>query len=109
MSVFEPSSMFVKCDPRHGKYMACGMLKPPASYGARGNGRFARCWSTGSEAQQDRPAKRWREKDKVPVYGVILLGGNSGADGKKFVATLLHAARPHPQKPRGVETSDTCD
>ena len=22
MSVFEPSSMFVKCDPRHGKYMA---------------------------------------------------------------------------------------
>merc|ERR1712051_764513 len=26
MSVFEPSSMFVKCDPRHGKYMACCML-----------------------------------------------------------------------------------
>merc|ERR1712217_565622 len=28
MSVFEPASMFVKCDPRHGKYMACciGML-----------------------------------------------------------------------------------
>merc|ERR1711901_14503 len=26
MSVFEPASMFVKCDPRHGKYMACCML-----------------------------------------------------------------------------------
>jgi tubulin alpha len=26
MSVFEPSSMFVKCDPRHGKYMACCMM-----------------------------------------------------------------------------------
>merc|ERR1712100_859436 len=25
MSVFEPASMFVKCDPRHGKYMACCM------------------------------------------------------------------------------------
>merc|ERR1711988_970408 len=23
MSVFEPASMYVKCDPRHGKYMAC--------------------------------------------------------------------------------------
>ena len=22
-SVFEPASMMVKCDPRHGKYMAC--------------------------------------------------------------------------------------
>merc|ERR1712228_545132 len=22
MSVFEPASMYVKCDPRHGKYMA---------------------------------------------------------------------------------------
>jgi len=26
MSVFEPASMFVKCDPRHGKYMACCMI-----------------------------------------------------------------------------------
>eukprot|EP00416_Gambierdiscus_australes_P013028 CAMPEP_0171146802 /NCGR_PEP_ID=MMETSP0766_2-20121228/147734_1 /TAXON_ID=439317 /ORGANISM="Gambierdiscus australes, Strain CAWD 149" /LENGTH=545 /DNA_ID=CAMNT_0011610709 /DNA_START=92 /DNA_END=1726 /DNA_ORIENTATION=+ len=26
MSVFEPSSMYVKCDPRHGKYMACCMM-----------------------------------------------------------------------------------
>merc|ERR1719362_484953 len=26
MSVFEPASMYVKCDPRHGKYMACCML-----------------------------------------------------------------------------------
>merc|ERR1712008_6812 len=26
MSVFEPSSMFVKCDSRHGKYMACCMM-----------------------------------------------------------------------------------
>ncbi|CAK0826963.1 unnamed protein product [Prorocentrum cordatum] len=26
MSVFEPSAMFVKCDPRHGKYMACCMM-----------------------------------------------------------------------------------
>ncbi|CAE7258602.1 unnamed protein product [Symbiodinium sp. KB8] len=26
MSVFEPSSMMVKCDPRHGKYMACCMM-----------------------------------------------------------------------------------
>ncbi|CAK0842014.1 unnamed protein product [Prorocentrum cordatum] len=26
MSVFEPSAMFVKCDPRHGKYMACCMI-----------------------------------------------------------------------------------
>ncbi|CAK0874071.1 unnamed protein product [Prorocentrum cordatum] len=26
MSVFEPASMFVKCDPRHGKYMACCMM-----------------------------------------------------------------------------------
>ena len=24
MSVFEPAAMFVKCDPRHGKYMAWG-------------------------------------------------------------------------------------
>merc|ERR1711982_28314 len=23
MSVFEPAAMYVKCDPRHGKYMAC--------------------------------------------------------------------------------------
>ena len=22
-SVFEPAAMMVKCDPRHGKYMAC--------------------------------------------------------------------------------------
>ncbi|CAK0833167.1 unnamed protein product [Prorocentrum cordatum] len=27
MSVFEPSAMFVKCDPRHGKYMACCMIR----------------------------------------------------------------------------------
>merc|ERR1712025_110414 len=26
MSVFEPASMYVKCDPRHGKYMACCMM-----------------------------------------------------------------------------------
>merc|ERR1712187_306748 len=26
MSVFEPASMFVKWDPRHGKYMACCMM-----------------------------------------------------------------------------------
>merc|ERR1712190_594393 len=26
MSVFEPASMYVKCDPRHGKYMACCLL-----------------------------------------------------------------------------------
>ncbi|CAK0812995.1 unnamed protein product [Prorocentrum cordatum] len=26
MSVFEPASMFVKCDPRHGKYMACCVI-----------------------------------------------------------------------------------
>eukprot|EP00438_Fugacium_kawagutii_P013679 Skav217092 [mRNA] locus=scaffold187:56956:86204:+ [translate_table: standard] len=26
MSVFEPASMMVKCDPRHGKYMACCMI-----------------------------------------------------------------------------------
>ena len=26
MSVFEPAAMFVKCDPRHGKYMACCMM-----------------------------------------------------------------------------------
>ena len=26
MSVFEPSSMYVKCDPRHGKYMACCIM-----------------------------------------------------------------------------------
>jgi len=25
-SAFEPSSMFAKCDPRHGKYMACCLL-----------------------------------------------------------------------------------
>ena len=25
-SVFEPASMMAKCDPRHGKYMACSML-----------------------------------------------------------------------------------
>ena len=25
-SVFEPASMMVKCDPRHGKYMACCMM-----------------------------------------------------------------------------------
>ena len=26
MSVFEPSSMYVRCDPRHGKCMACCMM-----------------------------------------------------------------------------------
>ena len=26
MSVFEPASLMVKCDPRHGKYMACCMM-----------------------------------------------------------------------------------
>merc|ERR1719375_266808 len=26
MSVFEPAAMFVKCDPRHGKYMACCLM-----------------------------------------------------------------------------------
>merc|ERR1712216_797897 len=25
-SVFEPAAMYVKCDPRHGKYMACCMM-----------------------------------------------------------------------------------
>merc|ERR1712224_492799 len=25
-AVFEPSNMMVKCDPRHGKYMACCMM-----------------------------------------------------------------------------------
>jgi tubulin alpha len=25
-SVFEPSSMMAKCDPRHGKYIACAMM-----------------------------------------------------------------------------------
>ena len=99
MSVFEPGPMYVQCDPRHGQYMACCMIlakvKPPASYGARGNGRLAKCWSTGSEAHQDRPAKRWKAKAKVPVYGVRLLGENSDVYGKKFVATLLHAAWPH--------------
>ena len=25
-SVFEPASMMTKCDPRHGKYMACALL-----------------------------------------------------------------------------------
>eukprot|EP00435_Cladocopium_sp_Y103_P021499 s351_g5.t1 len=29
MSVFEPASMMVKCDPRHGKYMACCMMYRP--------------------------------------------------------------------------------
>ena len=28
-SVFEPASMMVKCDPRHGKYMAC--LRTPVN------------------------------------------------------------------------------
>ena len=32
MSVFEPASMFVKCDPRHGKY---GELWRPPSGGRR--------------------------------------------------------------------------
>ena len=27
MSVFEPAAMFVKCDPRHGKYMAGGLAR----------------------------------------------------------------------------------
>merc|ERR1712146_65073 len=27
MSVFEPAAMYVKCDPRHGKYMACCMYR----------------------------------------------------------------------------------
>ena len=31
MSVFEPASMMVKCDPRHGKYMACCMMYRGAS------------------------------------------------------------------------------
>eukprot|EP00959_Pyramimonas_sp_CCMP1952_P246599 5153816-Pyramimonas_sp.AAC.1 len=41
MSVFEPSAMFVKCDPRHGKYMACCMIQlrcranPPPRFGLR--------------------------------------------------------------------------
>jgi len=26
MSVFEPAAMMVKCDPRHGKYMACCLM-----------------------------------------------------------------------------------
>ena len=26
VSVFQPASMYVKCDPRHGKYMACCMM-----------------------------------------------------------------------------------
>merc|ERR1719258_581691 len=26
MSVFEPAAMYVKCDPRHGKYMACCLM-----------------------------------------------------------------------------------
>merc|ERR1712066_345576 len=26
MSVFEPASMLTKCDPRHGKYMACCLM-----------------------------------------------------------------------------------
>ena len=26
MSVFEPATMMVKCDPRHGKYMACCLM-----------------------------------------------------------------------------------
>ena len=25
-SVFEPASMMAKCDPRHGKYMACCIM-----------------------------------------------------------------------------------
>jgi tubulin alpha len=25
-SVFEPASMMVKCDPRHGKYVACCLM-----------------------------------------------------------------------------------
>jgi tubulin alpha len=25
-SAFEPASMMAKCDPRHGKYMACCMM-----------------------------------------------------------------------------------
>ena len=25
-SAFEPSSMMAKCDPRHGKYMACCLM-----------------------------------------------------------------------------------
>ena len=39
MSVFEPASMYVKCDPRHGKSMACCMIMaalPPPSV-AMGN------------------------------------------------------------------------
>jgi tubulin alpha len=25
-SAFEPANMMAKCDPRHGKYMACSMM-----------------------------------------------------------------------------------
>ena len=26
MSVFEPAALMVRCDPRHGKYMACCLM-----------------------------------------------------------------------------------
>jgi len=38
MSVFEPASMMVKCDPRHGKYMACCMMYRGVSHAVRGSG-----------------------------------------------------------------------
>ena len=38
MSVFEPASMMVKCDPRHGKYMACCMMYRGVSDAVRGSG-----------------------------------------------------------------------
>ena len=38
MSVFEPASMMVKCDPRHGKYMACCMMYRGVLDAVRGSG-----------------------------------------------------------------------
>jgi tubulin alpha len=35
MSVFEPAAMYVKCDPRHGKYMACCNFVRLASFVVR--------------------------------------------------------------------------
>ena len=42
MSVFEPASMMVKCDPRHGKYMACCMMYRGCLAGNEGWDEFVR-------------------------------------------------------------------
>ena len=102
MPDFEPSSMFVMCDPSHGKYMACCMTYRGAVVPKDVNGAFIPPWPSGSV-----PSERLSCKGHVKTSPAVTMEAPSGC-GKGpeplpwpdvWGGGLRPPATPHPQGP----------